>query len=165
MRVVLAIAVLLLSLPWIAADLGTSIPEGIFNTTRLAREADGTLLPAVHEGHHHGWDGALIVLSVLALTRARLASPRLDVALRIWLGALLAYGLVNAAQDFWLEQVVKREWVDWRIPGALRPDLTWIWLVIVLLGAAFATLLFRFRPPLDVQQAPAATSRPSPASP
>jgi hypothetical protein len=163
-RLVLAIVVLLLSLPWIAADLGTSIPEGIFATTRLAREADGTLLPAVHEGHHHGWDGALIVLAVVVLTRVRLSSPRLDTALRVWLGALGAYGLVNATQDFWTEQVVKRDWVDWRIPGALRPDLTWIWLVIVTMGAVFAALLLRYRPPLE-PPAPAATSRPSPASP
>jgi hypothetical protein len=143
LRLGVAAVLLVLSLPWIAADLGTSLPDGVFATTRLAREDDGTLLAAVHLGHHHGWDGALLILSVLLLTRVRLRSPRLGVALGIWLGALLAYGLVNAAQDFWLEQVVKRGWVGWEIPGALRPDLEAVWLVIVLLGAAFAVCFAR----------------------
>ena len=35
---------------------------------------------------------------------------------------MLAYGSVNLAQDFWLEQVVKRGWTDEAIPSALRPD-------------------------------------------
>jgi hypothetical protein len=103
----------------------------------------------VHVGHHHGWDGALLVLTVLLLSRVRLHSPRLAVAHAVWLGALLAYGLVNGLQDLWLEQVVKRGWVDWEIPGALRPDLDPIWLVIVaaaaVSGAAFASRRYGLR--------------------
>ena len=44
-------------------------------------------------------------------------------------------------QDLWLEQVVKRGWVEWEIPGALRPDLTAVWLVIVALAAVFGAVL------------------------
>jgi hypothetical protein len=141
LRLAAAAVILLLSLPWMAADLGTTFPEGVFLTERLVREDDGTLLAAVHVGHHHGWDGALLVLTVLLLSRVRLRSPRLATAHGVWLGALLAYGLVNAAQDFWLEQVVKRGWVEWEIPGALRPDLTAVWLVIVALAAVFGAVL------------------------
>ena len=148
LRVVATAVLLLLSLPWIAADLGTTFPEGVFLTERLAREDDGTLLPAVHVGHHHGWDGALLVLTVLLLSRVRLRSPRLATAHGVWLGALLAYGLVNAAQDLWLEQVVKRGWAGWEMPGALRPDFGAVWLVIVALAAVFGALLTSrpFRP-------------------
>ena len=145
LRLVAAVVVLLLSLPWIAAELGTTLPQGIFLTTKLGRDSDGTLLPAVHEGHHHGWDGALLVLTVLLLSRVRLQSRRLDRALAVWLGALGAYGLVVAVQDLWLEQVVKRGWVDWKIPDAIRPSGSWIWLVTLTLGAVFAVVGLRAR--------------------
>jgi hypothetical protein len=148
-RVAAAALIVLLALPWIAADLGTTFPEGVFLTERLGRDDDGTPIAAVHVGHHHGWDGALLVLTVLLLSRVRLRSPRLAVAHAVWLGALLAYGLVNGLQDLWLEQVVKRDWVDWEIPGAIRPDLTAVWLVILALAtgiaAAFASRRFGLR--------------------
>jgi hypothetical protein len=145
LRVVLALVVLACSLPWLAAELGTTFPEGVFLTSTPFREADGSLLPAVHRGHHHGWDGALLVLTVLLLSRVRLRSVRLDRTLAVVLGALGAYGLVNAAQDFWLEQVVKRGWVEWRIPGALRPSGSWIWLVILALAALLTAAFLRAR--------------------
>ena len=53
-----------------------------------------------------------------------------------YLGAQLAYGAVNLAQDLWHEQVVKRGWTDTGIPSALVPGARPIWLVIVLLAAA-----------------------------
>jgi hypothetical protein len=145
LRLVAALVVLVCSLPWIAAELGTTFPQGIFLTSKLGREADGSVIQAVHVGHHHGWDGALIVLTVLTLSRVRLTSSRLDKWLAIWLGALGAYGLVNAVQDFWLEQVVKRGWVEWEIPGALRPSGSWIWIVIAALAGLFAVLALRAR--------------------
>jgi len=144
-RIAAAVVVVLLSLPWIAAELGTTFPQGIFLTTKLGPDSDGTLLPAVHEGHHHGWDGALLVLTVLLLSRVRLVSRRLDRVLAVWLGLLGAYGLVVATQDFWLEQVVKRGWLDWEIPDAIRPSGSWIWLVVLALGGIFAALGLRAR--------------------
>jgi hypothetical protein len=144
-RIAAAVIVLLLSLPWVAAELGTTFPQGIFLTTKLGRDSDGSLIKAVHEGHHHGWDGALLVLTVLLLSRVRLRSRRLDRTLAAWLGGLGAYGLVVATQDFWLEQVVKRGWADWQIPDAIRPSGSWIWLVTLGLGAAFAVLGLRSR--------------------
>ena len=145
LRAVAAVVIVVLSLPWIAAELGTTFPQGIFLTTKLGRDSDGSLIQAVHEGHHHGWDGALLVLTVLLLSRVRLRSRRLDRALAVWLGALGAYGLVVAAQDFWLEQVVKRGWLEWKIPDAIRPSGSWIWLVTLGLGVIFAVLGLRAR--------------------
>ena len=34
-------------------------------------------------------------------------------------------------QDYWNEQLVKRGWLDWKIPSALQPDLAPIWLVVL----------------------------------
>ena len=57
MRVIVAVVVALLSLPWIAAELGFHFPGDVFTGEELGREADGTTLAAVHLGHHHGTDG------------------------------------------------------------------------------------------------------------
>jgi hypothetical protein len=113
----------------------------------------GETLAAVHLGHHHGTDGALLVLTALLLSRVRPAG-----ALRPWLtcyvGLMAAYGAVNATQDVWTEQAVKRGWVDWRIPSALEPRLEVIWIAVLLLAAAAAALIHveqrRRRPALSV---------------
>lgn len=139
LRVAAAAVVLVLSLPWLAADLGTYFPEGAFITKRVVTEHDGTQLAAVHVGHHHGVDGALLALSAVVLSRVRMTGRRLAIVVAGYLSLLFAYGLVNAVEDFWHEQLVKRGTVDWRIPSALRPDVAWIWLVIVVLAViAFA---------------------------
>ena len=49
----------------------------------------------------------------------------------------LAEGLVNAAQDAWTEQVVKRGWTTDAIPNALHPAANAAWLAIVLLALGF----------------------------
>jgi hypothetical protein len=53
----------------------------------------------------------------------------------------LAYGIVNCVQDAWNEQLVKRGTLDWKIPGAILPSLSWIWLVILVLAALTALAL------------------------
>jgi hypothetical protein len=58
---------------------------------------------------------------------------------------MAAYGLANMANDAWLEQIVKRGWTDWAIPGVIRPGLTWMWGLILLAGAAIFLLLDRNR--------------------
>jgi hypothetical protein len=141
-RVVLALVVLVLSIPWIAAELGFFLPDGIFLMQRLGREPDGSLIAAVHLGHHHGTDGAMLVWSALLLSRVRTASPRLGVALSLYVALMLAYGGLNFAEDGWHEQVVKRGWLEWKIPPALEPQLTAVWLVMILVAAA-AALVFR----------------------
>ena len=142
-RIVVAAAVVLLSLPWAAAELGFHFPGDVFLGEELGREDDGTMLAAVHLGHHHGTDGSLLVLTALLLSRARLPAGGLRVALTAYLGTMLAYGAVNLGQDFWLEQVVKRGWTDYGIPSALEPGPRPIWLVILALAAISTVVLLR----------------------
>ena len=139
LRIIAAVVVLLLSLPWVSAELGFHFPGDLFLGEELGREADGREIAAVHLGHHHGTDGALLFVTALLLSRMRVPQGRLRIAVSGYLGAMLAYGGVNCAQDFWHEQVVKRGWTDVGIPSALLPGARPIWLVIVAL-AVLATL-------------------------
>jgi hypothetical protein len=141
-RIVLAAIVLVLSLPWIAAELGFHLPGDVFMGQELFRTADGHLEAAVHLGEHHGWHGSLLLLSALVLSRMQ-AAGRLRIWLLIGTAALAGYGAVNATQDFWQEQLVKRGTVDWAIPSALYPGLKPVTLVTVLLAGVAAWLLQR----------------------
>jgi hypothetical protein len=122
-RVVVGALALLASPAWLAADLGFYFPG-----------------PHVHHGHHHGMDGVLLVLSALLLSRQRSAQ-------RPWIAAylalMLAYGIGNIANDFWLEQIVKRGWTTWAIPSVLQPRLEWAWGVIVAVAVLVWWAWFR----------------------
>lgn len=142
-RIVVAVAVLLVSIPWIAAELGFFLPDGIFVMRRVAPDSDGSPIAAVHLGHHHGFDGSLVALSALLLSRPRLHAGRTAAVTLVCVGVAFAYGIVNCVQDTWNEQLVKRGTLDWKIPSAIYPTLAWIWLVIILLGAATALVLRR----------------------
>ena len=140
-RLGIAVVVLVLSIPWIAAELGVFLPDGVFVMRRVAPDTDGLPIAAVHLGHHHGFDGALVALSALLLSRPRLrrgTTARVTVAVT---ALALAYGIVNCVQDAWNEQLVKRGTLDWKIPGAILPSLSWIWLVILVLAALTALAL------------------------
>ena len=138
-RVVVASAALLVSLPWLAADLGFYFPGDVFMGEELGREADGTLIAAVHLGHHHGLDGTLLVLTALVLSRVAVPRGKLRIATYAYLGTMLAYGAVNLVQDAWNEQVVKRGWTDPSIPSAILPSAKPVWLVVV--GLAVVTTI------------------------
>jgi hypothetical protein len=71
---------------------------------------------------------------------------RLRTSLAAYLSLMIPYGLGNMANDGWLEQVVKRGWTSWEFPDVIRPGLTWMWGVIVLVGAALFFLLDRRHP-------------------
>ena len=107
----IAIALLVLAVPWLAAMVGISfagvaVLGSIWQTDELRVQPGHELLsPAVHAGHHHGLDGVLLALSALALSRMRVT--RLRIAVGAYLALVLAYGLANAVQDAWLEDVVK----------------------------------------------------------
>src|SRR6185503_6915460 len=64
-RLGIAVVVLAVSIPWIAAELGVFLPDGVFIMRRVAPDTDGLPIAAVHLGHHHGFDGALVALSAL----------------------------------------------------------------------------------------------------
>lgn len=139
-RIAIGIAVIALSLPWVASNLGFFLPEPIFITERPITGDDGVVNPAVHLGHHHGFDGALLAISALLLSRPRLRSDRLRRVATGYVSLMFAYGAVNFAQDVWNEQIAKRGWVDWNIPSAIKPTLSPIWLIIVAITGA--TVLF-----------------------
>lgn len=142
-RLVSAAIVLVLSLPWITAELGFHLPGDVFLGEELYAEDEGRAFAAVHLGHHHGADGALLVVTALLLSRVRVPGGLLRLVSTSYLGTMLAYGAVNAAQDLWHEQVVKRGWSDVDIPSALLPGVRPIWLVIAVLAVLATMLLLR----------------------
>ncbi len=142
-RLAVAVVTLLVSLPWLAAELGFFLQGGVFLTAPLYREKSGEVLPAVHLGHHHGLDGALLLLSALLLSRMRL--PKYGVAYTAIVGSMAAYGAINCVQDTWHEQLVKRGWLTWDIPSALVPGVHWIWLVTIGLAGIATLVLLRER--------------------
>lgn len=129
-----------------AADLGLSLDHvpvlnSIYLTDQLASQPSRPgLHPAVHDGHHHGMDGVLLAWTALLLSRAlpHLRHRANRLALAISSAFLLVYGLANAVQDAWTEQIVKREWTTYELPNVLVPTAQIAWLVIVLCTAAAA---------------------------
>ena len=145
-RLVLAVVLLLASIPWILAEVGVKAEDvpglgAIFMSGEVLPEPGHPDLIAVHLGHHHGMDGTLLALAALALSRAfpdvrgRLVRP----ALGFYLSLMLVYGLANALQDFWLEQLVKRGTTSHRIPTLTTPEASPAWAAIVA-----AALLIHF---------------------
>ena len=133
-RVALAVVVLLVSLPWLTANLGFHFPGDFFMGEELGSEQDGTSIAAVHLGHHHGLDGALLLLTALLLSRIEISGATMRRVTFACLGAMSAYGAVNCVQDAWNEQLVKRGWTDHSIPSAILPAAKPIWLVVVALA-------------------------------
>jgi hypothetical protein len=137
-RVALGVLLLLLALPWLAAETGFYFPGDVFMGEEVPPVRDEGLA-AVHLGFHHGTAGVLLALAALALSRA----PRTR-SLAAYLSLMLAYGLGNAIQDGWNEQLWKRGTVDHHIESVLRPELSLGWLAILV--GAVAIYAFWFRP-------------------
>lgn len=130
--IVAAIIVVLVSLPWVTAELGFHLPGGVFLTDELYAEPGHAPTAAVHLGHHHGLMGTLLVLSAFLLSRPRLASTTLRRVYAALVSLMLAYGAANLVQDLWHEQFVKRGWTSWDIPSALVPKLSVMWALILV---------------------------------
>lgn len=140
LRAVAVLVVVLVSLPWFTAEMGFHLPGDVFLTEELYAEPGKEATAAVHLGHHHGFAGTLFVLSALLLSRPRLAGASLEHAYAALLSLMLAYGLANIVQDFWHEQLVKRDWTSRDIPTVLVPEPSVMW-ALVLAGAAVAYAL------------------------
>jgi hypothetical protein len=148
-RLVCGLALLAVSLPWIWAELGFYISDApllgrVFLAEELRPEAGEPGLRAVHLGRHHGLDGALLAVAALLLSRVlpQMRRPALQQWLAFAVSALFVYGVLNVAQDFWLEQVVKRGTTGHRLPSFLRPELSAAWafqLAAVAVLYAFVT--------------------------
>ncbi|HEX5469506.1 MAG TPA: hypothetical protein VFW80_10720 [Gaiellaceae bacterium] len=148
-RIAVAVLLLLVAIPWIGAELGFYVSDApVLGRIFIAEEIKPSLggepsLHAVHLGEHHGFDGVLLALSALALTRvpARMPTRRGATALALYLSLMLAYGLSLALQDGWNEQLVKRGTIDARVPSVIRPVASPAWAGI-LVGALTIYLLF-----------------------
>jgi hypothetical protein len=138
-RDVVGTLAVLVSLPWIFAELGFYL-DGVPLLRRVfetgAYRVRGAEV-AVHHGHHHGLDGLLLLLTAIVLSRVvpSIRARRLRLLLAAYLSLMAAYGLGNMANDFWTEQIWKRGWTNWQFPDLLRPSLSLGWGLIVL-GAA-----------------------------
>jgi hypothetical protein len=149
-RVAIGALLVVVALPWIFADLGIFIDDVpvlgvLFTSEELHADSKGRLTPAVHLGDHHGMNGVLLALSALLLSRElpRMRETALRPTLALYLSLLLAYGIGNAANDAWLEQVVKRGWTSWQIPDLQRPELSLEWGLLLAAGAAVYLAFWR----------------------
>jgi hypothetical protein len=99
----------------------------------------------VHLGHHHGMDGTLLLLSALPLIplSRRVSGSGLRLLIQCYAGLQIAYGLANAIQDGWGEQLWKRGWVDSQIPSVLQPEPSLPWLGILAAAAIVSLLITR----------------------
>jgi hypothetical protein len=143
--------VFVVELPWLAALIGVSLDHvPVLNSMFLSDsfvDQPGVpgLHPAVHAGLHHGLSGALLVTSSVWLSRRlpairNLAHRRL---LAAYLSLLIAYGGANVLQDFWLEQIVKRDLLGWQFPYMLQPRPNWAFAGIVAGAGLIYVLLLR----------------------
>jgi len=147
LSVAVTIVFTIISLPWIVAELGFYIDKlPLIGRLFIASEVPpGETHAAVHLGHHHGFDGLLFVIS--ALTLGHVTRNRFEGGLATAVSGLLAlmftYGCFNLANDAWLEQVVKRDWVEWEIPSVLTPSLSVAWGLILVGSVIVWYALFR----------------------
>jgi hypothetical protein len=153
-RIVLGAFTLLWATPYVAAELGFHL-DGvpllgwIFQTGKIAPEpGSGNLHATVHYGHHHGFDGLILVATALLLSRllGGIRRPALRVLTGAVLALMLVYGWTNMVNDLWVEQVVKRGWASWQVPDVLVPSLSLAWAAMLVAAAAIYAAFFARRP-------------------
>jgi len=148
LRFALASVFIAVSLPVLFADVGFSISRipllgRVFLGDQVRSTGAGETLEAVHLGHHHGADGLYLALAALLLSRVLPYLRRYRDAVSAYLALMLSYGIANATQDFWLEQVVKRGWTSHALPSLLHPALSLGWAVIVAVAVVIELGWFR----------------------
>ena len=148
---VLFLVLLLLSIPWLLANLGFyagDVPglRSVFMSEQVVPEPGRPHLRAVHLGNHEGIDGVLLAITAVVLMRTlgQIARSARRTALAAYLSVLLVYGLAVALADGWHEQVAKRGWTVWSVPNVLHPAASWAWLA-VLVAAALVWLVVQAR--------------------
>jgi hypothetical protein len=134
-RIGVATVLGIVALPWMFALAGFYFPG-----SHVIYHGE----PRVHLGEHHGLEGYLLVVTALLLSR-QLPRMRHPTPLGLYLALMIAYGIGNMANDAWYEQVVKRGWIHWRIPGVLEPRPTWMWGLLVVAGIAIFFTAFQQR--------------------
>jgi hypothetical protein len=143
LRLALVVVLAVMAIPWLFAEAGFYAPWPFLTETI----PPGEELAAVHLGRHHGMDGVLLAFAALGLSRSLegFRGRRLATTAAALLSLMLAYGVAIAAEDWWLEQVVKRGWTEAQLPDMTQPSLSVGWAGIVILAAAIFLLWFRPR--------------------
>jgi hypothetical protein len=156
-RVALVAGLALLAVPWLFAEFGLFAPWPFLSDTVPAGED----LAAVHVGRHHGMDGVLIAVAAVVLSRelGRMRSPVLARVTAGYLALAFTYGVGNAAQDFWLEQVVKRGWTSAELPNLTEPGLTPAWAAVVVTAVVLYALWSRSMRPAPAPEPDVGTAR------
>jgi hypothetical protein len=150
-RVIVAVVLVLVGLPWLFADVGVYIGHvpllgDVFMSNELAPTPDNPNHRVVHLGQHHGAHGVYLSLTAVALTRVLpQLSGRVRVLLTGYLSLMLVYGLALVAEDAWGEQVVARDWASWTIPSVLEPKPSVPWTVLLAAAVGLALLVLRSR--------------------
>jgi Phosphoglucomutase/phosphomannomutase, alpha/beta/alpha domain III len=150
-RIAVAAVLVLAALPWVWAELGYYVNDApVVGDPFIAEQVKPSFggepsLHAVHLGHHHGMDGILLALAALFVSRVPARMPRRGegTALAVYVAVLLTYGLANALQDGWNEQLVKRGTTESELPSVIRPDLSAAWLGILFGAVVIYFVLFR----------------------
>ena len=121
-RVIIVAVVLLISLPWLSAELGFHFPGDVFMGEEIIPEKDGTLIAAVHLGHHHGEDGALLLITALLLSRVFVETRGLRIAITSYLGLMLVVrrGQLRPGR---VERAIREAWLDGREDSVGDPAL------------------------------------------
>jgi hypothetical protein len=141
-RVVAAVVLILVSIPWITAAVGVHFPQGLFLTSELYAEPGEEARAAVHLGQHHATAGLLLALSALLFSRPRLVTNRLRTIYAALACLMLSYGVANIANDLWHEQVVKRGWASWDVPEATQPEANLTWALVLVASLVLYVLGF-----------------------
>ena len=63
-----------------------------------------------------------------------------------YLCLMLVYGLALALEDFWHEQLVKRDVTSLRLPNMIRPDISPAWGALLAVAAVLAVFALRYAP-------------------
>ena len=139
-----ALIVLLVSIPWLAAELGVLPARG----RRSSWSGPGSRPTAPSSPPSTSGTTTASTAPLLVPRRSCSRGRTCGRAVsrwrrRLYVSLMFAYGAVNLAQDAWNEQLVKRGLVDWRIPSALEPAPEPVWLVVLALAAVAALVLRR----------------------
>jgi hypothetical protein len=141
LRLALIAVLAVWSLPWVIAALGL-YAQDLPLAGSLIRSRQPTPgqphLASVHLGLHEGLFGVMLAVTALVLS-----ARRMPAILSLYLSLLLCYGVAVAANDGWSEQVVKRGWVDTRIPSVLTPSLSAAWAVLLVSALTVHILWFQ----------------------
>jgi hypothetical protein len=141
-RLFLGVVLLVVSLPWLTALTGFYLDGPYFSST-VVPEPGHPNLAAVHLGLHHGLDGALLAVTALVLSRVTgqlEPGPRRS-WLAVYLSLMLVYGLANVVNDAWNEQLVKRGWVETKLPDVTVPEWNAGWAGVLVASAALSLVV------------------------